>query len=63
MNITGTYLIHFLALSGITPSKDKLSVTGRVPYKYSVGADEYVIIKLIFKIKIHLLYFKKHRYD
>ncbi|HBT3006224.1 TPA: hypothetical protein MBF22_003843 [Klebsiella aerogenes] len=45
INTTGTYLIHFLALNGITPSKDELSTTYGIPYKYSVGADEYIVVK------------------
>ena len=41
----GVYLIHFLALNGVEPSANDLLVTGGIPYKYSVGADQYVIIK------------------
>lgn len=45
MNTKGTYLIHFLALNGTTPSEGEVSSTYGIPYKYSVGADEYVIVK------------------
>lgn len=40
----GIYLVHFLALNGIDPPPDDLLITG-VPYKYPVGADQYVIVK------------------
>lgn len=40
----GIYLVHFLALNGIDPPPDDFLITG-VPYKYSVGADQYVIVK------------------
>ncbi|WP_085606867.1 MULTISPECIES: hypothetical protein [unclassified Pseudomonas] len=42
---SGIYLIHFLALNGISPSKDDLFITGGVPYQYSIGADQYVVVK------------------
>ncbi|MEE4624669.1 hypothetical protein V2L00_13255 [Pseudomonas alliivorans] len=42
---TGIYLIHFLALNGITPSNDDVVAAGGLPYKYSVGVDQYVVIK------------------
>ncbi|EOL8987615.1 hypothetical protein ACM92P_002136 [Cronobacter dublinensis] len=42
---TGTYLIHFLALNGIAPSQEVISATNGLHYKYSVGADEYLVIK------------------
>ncbi|EOS9983072.1 hypothetical protein QOT92_11730 [Pseudomonas aeruginosa] len=41
----GIYLIHFLALNGINPPAEDLSITGGVPYQYSVGADQYVVVK------------------
>lgn len=41
----GIYLIHFLALNGIDPSAEDFLITGGVPYKYSVGADQYVVVK------------------
>lgn len=40
-----TYLIHFLALNGIDPSPEDVLATGGLPYKYSVGADQYVVVK------------------
>ncbi|QTF07549.1 hypothetical protein HC231_06140 [Brenneria izadpanahii] len=42
---SGTYLIHFLALNGINPPDGDFSATGGIPYQYSVGADQYVVIK------------------
>ncbi|EOC1351429.1 hypothetical protein ACTV70_002874 [Cronobacter dublinensis] len=45
INKTGTYLIHFLALNGIAPSQEVISATNGLHYKYSVGADEYLVIK------------------
>lgn len=45
INTTGTYLIHFLALNGTTPPEGELSASYGIPYKYSVGADEYIIVK------------------
>ncbi|ATA23020.1 hypothetical protein BIY26_11740 [Brenneria goodwinii] len=42
---SGTYLIHFLALNGINPPNEDFSITGGIPYQYSVGADQYVVIK------------------
>ncbi|WP_409262814.1 hypothetical protein [Pseudomonas putida] len=41
----GTYLIHFLALNGIDPSPGDLLITGGVPYKYSIGADQYLVVQ------------------
>ena len=41
----GIYLIHFLALNGIDPSAEEYSVTGGLPYKYSVGVDQYVVVE------------------
>ncbi|MBK5407843.1 hypothetical protein JFU58_04715 [Pseudomonas sp. TH34] len=41
----GIYLIHFLALNGIEPSPEDFLITGGVPYKYSVGADQYLVVK------------------
>lgn len=41
----GIYLIHFLALNGIDPTAEDFLITGGVPYKYSVGADQYVVVK------------------
>ena len=41
----GIYLIHFLALNGIDPPAEDLLITGGVPYQYSVGADQYVVVK------------------
>lgn len=41
----GIYLIHFLALNGIDPTADDLLITGSVPYQYSVGADQYLVVK------------------
>ncbi|WP_165665505.1 hypothetical protein [Metapseudomonas otitidis] len=40
----GIYLIHFLALNGITPSAEDFSITGSIPYQYSVGVDQYVVV-------------------
>lgn len=45
MNTKGTYLIHFLALNGTKPPEGDLLIAHGIPYKYSVGADEYVIVK------------------
>lgn len=42
---SGIYLIHFLALNGIDPPADDLLIKGGVPYKYSVGVDQYVVVK------------------
>ncbi|WP_422404011.1 hypothetical protein [Pseudomonas sp. GZD-209] len=41
----GIYLIHFLALNGIDPPAEEFLITGGVPYKYSVGVDQYVVVK------------------
>ncbi|CDH23554.1 hypothetical protein [Xenorhabdus bovienii] len=41
----GTFLIHFLALNGITPSEKEFSFTKGIPYQYAVGADQYIVIK------------------
>ncbi|MDH0729228.1 hypothetical protein N5F23_24945 [Pseudomonas sichuanensis] len=41
----GVYLIHFLALNGIEPSEEERSAAGGLPYKYSVGADQYLIVQ------------------
>lgn len=41
----GTYLIHFLALNGIIPSDKEVSDTNGIPFKYSIGVDEYLLIK------------------
>lgn len=41
----GIYLIHFLALNGIEPSQEDFLITGGVHYKYSVGADQYLVVK------------------
>ncbi|SDZ61700.1 hypothetical protein [Pseudomonas sp. NFIX28] len=41
----GIYLIHFLALNGIDPTAEDFLITGGVPYKYSVGADQYVVVR------------------
>ncbi|VVO01073.1 hypothetical protein PS718_02669 [Pseudomonas fluorescens] len=41
----GIYLIHFLALNGIDPPTEEFSVTGGLPYKYSVGVDQYVVVE------------------
>lgn len=41
----GTYLIHFLALNGVNPSPEDIIATGGLPYKYSVGVDQYLVIK------------------
>lgn len=41
----GIYLIHFLALNGIDPPAEDFLIRGGVPYKYSVGADQYVVVK------------------
>lgn len=41
----GIYLIHFLALNGIDPPVEDFVLTGGVPYQYSVGADQYVVVK------------------
>ncbi|MNR49626.1 hypothetical protein D3C85_1690310 [compost metagenome] len=41
----GIYLIHFLALNGIDPLAADVVITGGVPYQYSVGADQYVVVK------------------
>lgn len=41
----GIYLIHFLALNGIEPSQEDFLITGGVRYKYSVGADQYLVVK------------------
>ncbi|OPB14128.1 hypothetical protein BFW91_08335 [Pseudomonas fluorescens] len=41
----GIYLIHFLALNGIDPPAEDLLITGGIPYQYSVGADQYVVVK------------------
>ncbi|SFX07527.1 hypothetical protein [Pseudomonas sp. NFACC36] len=40
----GVYLIHFLALNGTAPSSEDLLIKSGIPYKYSVGADQYVIV-------------------
>lgn len=40
----GIYLIHFLALNGISPPAEDFSITGGMPYQYSVGADQYVVV-------------------
>jgi len=40
----GIYLIHFLALNGIDPTAEEVLITGGLPYKYSVGADQYVVV-------------------
>jgi len=45
LSSAGTFLIHFLALNGISPSENELSATNGIPYKYSVGVDEYLIVK------------------
>ncbi|MCH4289169.1 hypothetical protein [Enterobacter kobei] len=42
---TGVYLIHFLALNGTIPSEKELSKIDGIPFKYSIGADEYIFIK------------------
>lgn len=41
----GTYLIHFLALNGVEPSPDDILASGGSRYKYSVGADQYLVVK------------------
>ena len=41
----GIYLIHFLALNGINPPAENVSTIGGVPYQYSVGVDQYVVVK------------------
>lgn len=41
----GIYLIHFLALNGIDPPPEDFLIKSGVPYKYSVGADQYVVVK------------------
>ncbi|MER3149951.1 hypothetical protein ABUJ22_01555 [Salmonella enterica subsp. enterica serovar Larochelle] len=45
INATGTYLIHFLALNDMAPSEDKVTTYHGIPYRYSVGADEYIVVK------------------
>lgn len=45
LNSSGVFLIHFLALNGIKPSENKFSSTESIPFKYSVGMDDYIIIK------------------
>ncbi|HDW8577521.1 TPA: hypothetical protein RM991_000469 [Escherichia coli] len=42
---SGTFLIHFLALNGTSPSGDESFLTEALPYQDSVGADQYIIIK------------------
>lgn len=41
----GIYLIHFLALNGIDPPAEDFLITSGVPYHYSVGADQYLVVK------------------
>lgn len=41
----GIYLIHFLALNGIDPTAEEVLIAGGLPYKYSVGADQYVVVR------------------
>lgn len=40
----GTYLVHFLSHNGSSPEKGEAGVFA-LPYKYSVGADKYVVVK------------------
>lgn len=40
----GVYLVHFLALNGLEPSPEDVLATGGLQYKYSVGADQYVVL-------------------
>lgn len=40
----GTYLIHFLALNDTIPSLENTLAAG-IPYRYSVGADQYLVVK------------------
>ena len=41
----GIYLIHFLALNGIDPTAEEVRMMVGLPYKYSIGADQYVVVK------------------
>ena len=41
----GIYLIHLLALNGVGPPAEELLIKGGAPYKYSVGVDQYVVVK------------------
>jgi len=42
---SGIYLIHFLALNGVDPPAEDPLIKGGVPYSYSVGVDQYVVVK------------------
>lgn len=41
----GIYLIHFLALNGTAPTAEETRIMGGLPHKYSIGADQYVVVK------------------
>lgn len=42
----GVYLIHFLAFNSTSPAEQSASFLGvEVPYRYSVGADQYVMVE------------------
>lgn len=40
----GIYLIHFLALNDVNPPAENSSNMSTVPYRYAVGADQYVVV-------------------
>ena len=41
----GVYLIHFLALHDMATQDGYVDGIGVIPYRYAVGADEYVVVK------------------
>ncbi|EPO4101502.1 hypothetical protein [Klebsiella aerogenes] len=45
INTPGTYLIRFLALNDTGRQEKQHFESGQVPYRYSVGADQYVVIR------------------
>ncbi|HCD5425975.1 TPA: hypothetical protein OMS29_003429 [Klebsiella aerogenes] len=45
INTPGTYLIRFLALNDTADQEKQHSVSDLPPYQYSVGADQYVVIR------------------
>ncbi|EKZ5285681.1 hypothetical protein REV77_003271 [Klebsiella aerogenes] len=45
INTPGTYLIRFLALNDTGRQEKQHFESGQVPYWYSVGADQYVVIR------------------
>lgn len=45
INTPGTYLIRFLALNDTAGQEKQHSVSDLPPYRYSVGADQYVVVR------------------